>query len=194
MKSRVESDTLYRMLPACNTNPQDRATAWDEWEQIGGSAVRNFIRTKNYSPETDDDIYQEVMTTAYLEVERGRYQPMPGIPFAAYVKGIARNKIREASRRGRRWAGVALEDVAHTLADSPRYQPEIAYEQTQQRAHLYRGLDELPAGRRQVFARIIQGQDTAEIAAAMQITEDLVRQHKSRGLRRLREFVIGQGG
>ena len=52
--------------------------------------------------------------TAYAEVERGRYQPRDGIPFAAYVKGIAHNKIREARRRCRRY--ILVEDVAEHAA------------------------------------------------------------------------------
>jgi RNA polymerase sigma factor (sigma-70 family) len=186
-------ELLQRMLPASNPDPSDRARAWEEWQRgAGGESLQRYIRHRNYSFEPNDDIYQETLSTAFAEVERGRYQPRPGVPFAAYTKGIARNKIREASRRGRRWVCVALDDVSYTLADAPGRQPEIAFDQAQRRAHLYDGLAMLPPGRRQVLERIIRGEQTAEIAEAMQISEDLVRQHKSRGLRKLREIAFLQ--
>ena len=89
---------------------------------IGAAAVLKFIRLNNYTRELDEDIFQEAMLTAYLEVERGHYIPREGIPFTAYVKGIARNKIREARRRergrkvhrGRAGGGVIEEPAEET--------------------------------------------------------------------------------
>jgi RNA polymerase sigma factor (sigma-70 family) len=192
MWSRGEGDNAFikRLLPSTNRSRQDRAQAWNEWQYTpSGTTVRKFIRAKNYSPDPDEDIFQETLTTAYQEVERGRYEPRDGVPFAAYVKGIARNKIREAHRRSKRYQSVNLDDVEFALADSPRHQPENAYEYARKRDHLYDGMAQLPIGRRQVLERILRGQQTSEIAQAMEISEDLVRQHKSRGLRFLRKIV-----
>ena len=99
MKAQTSDRTLVeRLLPSRNDNPQDRAEAWSEWYvQEGERAVLSFVRSKNDTLEPDMDIVQEALTIAYVEVERGRYEPRVGIPFAAYVKGIARNKIREAA-------------------------------------------------------------------------------------------------
>ena len=112
----------------------------------GGAAVRSYIRLKNYSAETDEDIFQETVTTAFLSLEQGRYTPRPGIPFTAYVKGIARNKIRDARRRWQRIPSVPLEDVRFVLEAPPGIEPEYAYEQAQQRRLFYAGLEQLPGG------------------------------------------------
>jgi RNA polymerase sigma-70 factor (ECF subfamily) len=192
----VESETalIRQMLPSSNPSRLERVQAWNDWqEQTGEQALLRFIRLKNYTFEPDEDILQETLTTAFLEVERGRYQPQTGVPFTAYVKGIARNKIREARRKHRRRTSVALDDIAYSLADTPVHQPEIAFDRAQRRSHLYAGLAELPIGRQQVLRRILLGEGTAEIAAALEISEDLVRQHKSRGLRRLRKQVQTAG-
>jgi hypothetical protein len=91
---------VERLLPHVNADPADRATAWAEWyATVGAPSVLAFVRVQNDTSAPDDDILQDAIVTAYEEVERGRYEPRAGIPFTAYVKGIARNKIREARRR-----------------------------------------------------------------------------------------------
>ena len=121
MKARPTSDRVLieRLLPSANRDPRDRIDAWGEWFASGGEAsVLAFVRVKNDTSEPDMDILQDAMITAYLEVERGRYEPRAGIPFAAYVKGIARNKIREARRRTRRF--VPLDNTPEYLMSDER--------------------------------------------------------------------------
>ena len=187
MKSRPESDEalVKRLLP--NTNPDriDRAQAWPEWQvSFGETAVLNFIRAKNNTTEPDEDILQDSMLTAFLGVERGCYECRDGVPFTAYVKGIARNKIREARRRERYC--TTLEELNYAPGLLVERQTESTVEHREQHRTLHDRLVELPPQRRQVLERILRGESTAEIAAEMAITKDLVRQHKCRGLRTLR--------
>jgi len=185
---------VQRLLPSRNDDPQDRAAAWNEWYvQIGEASVLAFVRVKNNTPEPDVDILQEAMATAYIEVERGRYEPRLGIPFAAYVKGIAHNKIREARRRS--WRCILLEDVSASLAecalwDGIETRPERIVERREERAFLHDGMSRLPPCRRQVLEGYLQGRSTTEIAEALGMSEDAVRQHKSRGLRSLRQMDV----
>lgn len=191
MNARPESDEtlVQRLLPHCNRDPEDRATAWQEWyRNVGETAVLGFIKAKNDTAELDVDILQEAMFTAFLEIERGRYQPRPGVPFTAYVKGIARNKIREARRRRRRL--VSIEDMPPYLLQSDEPQLETTVERREQGEALHTGLARLTRGRRQVLEHYLKGNSTSEIAESLGITEELVRQHKSRGLRSLRRMEI----
>jgi RNA polymerase sigma factor (sigma-70 family) len=175
------------MLPNLNPDRRDRARAWSEWQLSSGeSAVLNFIRLKNNTNEPDEDILQEAMLIAYIEVERGNYQRQPGVPFTAYVKGIARNKIREARRRARNW--ISLEAISQLPGEGVERQLEHAVEQQEKREAFEQGIQSLPGQRRQVLERFLCGESTREIAAGLAITEDLVRQHKCRGLRRLRQM------
>ncbi len=187
MWSRPESDDslVRRLLPSTNPNAADRSEAWSEWqESLGSSAVMKFIQIHNNTAEPDEDILQDALITAYIEVERGRYERRDGVPFTAYVKGIARNKIREARRRERGY--ISLEDISQLPAEGPQRQPEASVERREQQRALHKGLASLPTQRRQVLERFICGESTAEIAIKMAMTEELVRQHKSRGLRSLR--------
>jgi RNA polymerase sigma-70 factor, ECF subfamily len=191
MMVQLDSDEalVKRLLPSVNPDPEDRAHAWAEWHgERGGPAVLKFIRTTNNTAELDEDILQDALYTAYVEVERGRYEQRAGVPFTAYVKGIARNKIREARRRSRRWA--PLEDALHLAADPAPRAIERTLEQREAQHALRSGLEQLPASRRQVLQRYLAGDSLGEIASQMAITEALVRQHKHRGLRRLQQLSL----
>jgi RNA polymerase sigma factor (sigma-70 family) len=184
---RRESDEalVERLLPSTNSDPEDRAIAWAEWyADRGAAAVMAFVRTKNNTPVPDGDILQEAMLTAFTKVEHGHYHPRLGIPFSAYVKGIARNKIREARRRTQRF--VPLEESSLHLFESNQPHPEAIVEHRERRASLLIGLTKLPQCRRQVLEGYLQGHSTIEIADALGISAESVRQHKSRGLRSLR--------
>jgi RNA polymerase sigma factor (sigma-70 family) len=187
---------VERLLPSQNDNRQDRADAWAEWyAQVGERAVLSFVRAKNDTTEPDMDIVQEAMTIAYVEVERGRYEPRLGIPFAAYVKGIAHNKIREARRRCQRY--VLVEDVSEHVAarslsplESGGTRPEAIVVRREESAWLRAGLSRLTPCRRQVLEGYLRGRSTTEIAHTLGMSEAAVRQHKSRGLRSLRKMGV----
>ena len=88
MMAQPESDEVLvkRFLPRYNGNPASRAAAWGEWySEFGEASVMAFIKSQNDTAEADMDIFQEAMTTAFVEVERGRYRPQLNVPFAAYV-------------------------------------------------------------------------------------------------------------
>jgi RNA polymerase sigma factor (sigma-70 family) len=191
MWSRPESDEaiMKRLLPSTNPDRVDRSAAWNEWQVNAGQAsVLKFIRCYNNTRELDEDILQEALLTAYLEVECERYERRTGVPFTAYVKGIARNKIREARRRER--GLTSLEEAASLPENGPARQLESAVEHREQRYALANGLAALPHSRRAVLERYIHGESTAEIASSLAISEELVRQHKSRGLRSLQQKAI----
>ena len=148
----------------------------------------NYIRASNNTAEAHEDILQDAMLTAYVEVERGRYERRAGVPFTAYVKGIARNKIREARRRHRH--AEPLEETIHLHA-TPARELETVYDRREERRALRRGLAQLPDRRRQVLEAILGGESLAEIARRLEMTKESVRQHKHRGLRRLQQLSLG---
>ncbi len=189
MEARPLSDEalVRRLLPNINRDPADRAVAWEEWySSIGVAPVMAFIRATNNTPEADGDILQDAMVTAYTEIERGRYEPRIGIPFTAYIKGIARNKIREARRRTRHY--IYLEDTAEPFDAEERRLEKIVERREQQRV-MSGCVAGLPDCRREVVEAYLNGHSTEEIAERLGISEALVRQHKCRGLRKLRTQI-----
>lgn len=190
MGSRPESDEalVRRMLPAATPNRFERQQAWAEWHtRVGEAALRKYIGLHNTTAEADEDILQDALLTAYLEVERGRYEQREGVPFTAYVKGIARNKLREARHRPHWLSLDAVTDgEAEPPAPSAGRQVEADCERRERQAILHRGLAALQGERRQVLERCLRGDSTDEIAAELAVSEAVVRQHKCRGLRQMR--------
>ncbi len=172
---------IRRLLPSENPNPTDRATAWQDWWEAIEQPVLKFIRCKNGTRTEDEEILADAMYTAYMEVERGRYQVQAGVPFTAYVKGIARNMILETHRREQR--SVPLEEA---YQETEHAEFESAVERSEEHAVLRLHLAELPPRRRQVLLMCSEGHETPHIARNLGIREDLVRQEKSRGLQTLR--------
>ena len=179
---------LQRILPGCNADRQDRARAWADWQAAyGEQTLARYVRAHNSTLEADEDIIQDTLIIAYLSVERGSFLPRDGVPFSAYVIGIARNKIREARRKERFHADLDDEPevLERCLVGEIMRQPERAIERREQRDLLRSGLSRLPATRRQVLEHYLSGASTGEIASHLSMSEALVRQHKCRGLRAL---------
>jgi RNA polymerase sigma factor (sigma-70 family) len=174
-----------QLLPAENPDPEARAEAWQTcWEAISPPVLK-YIRLKNGTSADDHDILADAMTTAYLEVEGGRYEYRAGIPFTAYVKGIARNLIRDTYRHERR--NTPLDDDGehpHLIDDSTPLEDLIAAGQA--REAIRQVAAELTPRRRDVLLLYSEGYDTAQIAARLDISTDLVRQEKTRAIKHLK--------
>ncbi len=188
----AQADLLQRILPGCNADRQSRAQAWADWQSgCGEPVLARYVRAHNNTLEADEDIIQDTLIIAYLSVERGSFTPRDGVPFIAYVVGIARNKIREARRRLRYHADLddEPEELERRLVGEFQRQPEKVIERREQvrgqREQLSSGLSRLPAARRQVLEHYLSGASTGEIADHLSMSEALVRQHKCRGLRAL---------
>jgi RNA polymerase sigma factor (sigma-70 family) len=183
-----QEELLQRILPGCNADRQDRARAWADWQAgYGQYVLARYVRAHNNTFEADDDVIQDTLIIAYLSVEQGTFQPRDGVPFSAYVIGIARNKIREARRKERFHANLddEPEELERRLVGEIQRQPERTIERREQHELLRSGLSRLPAARRQVLEHYLSGASTGEIADHLSMSEALVRQHKCRGLRAL---------
>jgi RNA polymerase sigma factor (sigma-70 family) len=88
--------------------------------------------------------------------------------------------------RGRRRI-VPLDDASEFEDDRP--QMETVIERHEQQRSLHSGLSKLTPGRRRVLEGYLDGHTTAEIAQALGMSEESVRQHKCRGLRSLRRSL-----
>jgi RNA polymerase sigma-70 factor (ECF subfamily) len=120
-----------------------------------------------------------------------RYRPEDG-SVAAWLVGIARNKLRESRRRGRidsrarRRLGV--QPVVLTDADLERVD-EIAGLESQ----IDDVLAGLPAAQREALvAHVVAERSYEEIARELRCSESVVRQRVSRGLRTLRSQLEEQ--
>lgn len=144
-----------------------------------------FLVRETRDPELAADLAAEVFAAVIVAAGRYRSQTETAAP---WVIGIARNTLGASRRRGRVQARMRrrLEmepieiddgDLAETEAfvrDEPRVVVEL--------------VESLPAAERQaVEAHVVHERGYREIAAALQVSEMVVRKRVSRGLGRVRK-------
>ena len=129
------------------------------------------------------DLSAEVFAAALTAARR--YRPERG-SVAAWLLGIARNKLAESRRRGRieesarRRVGVA--PWALTDTDLERVDELSSLDE-----HVLTLLEQLPVATRTALrGRVVEERSYEDLAAELQCSQAVVRQHVSRGLRRLR--------
>jgi RNA polymerase sigma factor (sigma-70 family) len=148
-----------------------------------------FLKRRVGSEEVAADLAAETFAAALLACRR--YQPGEA-PASAWLLGIARNKLRESARRGRvevqARTRLQIPPIAFDDQDILRIQELIgAGERALQL------LEQLPVVQREaVRARVVDELDYEQLALSLGRSEQLIRQHVSRGLRTLRTLMEDQ--
>ncbi len=150
--------------------------------------VRWSLR-KTRNRELAADLVSEVFAAALIASRR--YDPQRG-SVAAWLLGIAHNKLRESERRRR------VEDSARRrLGLDPIALNDLALERVEELASIDAGLPELVASlpedqREAILQRVVAERPYEDIALEMSCSTSVVRQRVSRGLRTLRSEMEGQ--
>lgn len=145
--------------------------------------VLSVLVHRTGSCELAADLAGETFAAALLGC--GRFRP-GGAPAAAWLLGIAQNKLRESARRQRvvdqARRRLAMPILALDDEDLLRVEELVG-----DHARVLTLLDELPAPQRDaVRARVLDDAEYHELATRLGCSEQVARQHVSRGLRRLR--------
>ncbi|HVA61870.1 MAG TPA: sigma-70 family RNA polymerase sigma factor [Mycobacteriales bacterium] len=151
-------------------------------------AVYRYCLARLRDPYAADDATQEVILA--VAVTLPRYEDR-GQPFAAFVFGVAANKVLEAHRRGRRRREESLDGIsrAPTEAKGPEEQAVLGEEA----ARLLALIDALPDTQRGVLLlRVAAGLSAEETAATLGMTSGAVRVAQHRALARVRALAAEQ--
>jgi RNA polymerase sigma-70 factor (ECF subfamily) len=153
------------------------------------AVVLRFLAHRTGSYELAADFAGETFAAALLSCRRYRPHDAPAL---AWLLGIAQNKMRESFRRGRvdqrarerlRMAPLLLEDedLARVEELAGQGEPALAL------------LERLPTAQQEALrGRVLEDRNYSELAAKLGCSEQVVRQHVSRGLRRLRALMEDQ--
>ena len=145
--------------------------------------VLAFLAIRVGSEEVAADLAGETFAAALLACERYR----PGeAPALAWLLGIARNKLRESARRGRveieARQRLGVPPIAFDDEDLLRVQELVSVGK-----RALELLEQLPAAQQDAIrARVVDELDYERLALEFGHSQQVVRQHVSRGLRRLR--------
>jgi RNA polymerase sigma-70 factor (ECF subfamily) len=175
------------------------ADAWRRLTSLYGPPVYAWCRHAGLSPEDAADVGQEVFQAVARTIGTFRRQ-RPGDSFAAWLRTVTRNKVRDHWRRsaGRVPAagGSAAQEQLLAVAEDAGADSDPTTV-AQEAGSLYRRALELlqsefEARTWQAFWQVaVEGRPVAEVAAEMQMSPGAVYIAKSRVLKRLRQEFDG---
>lgn len=142
---------------------------------------------------TDEDEVEELMQQAYLLAFTRLGQFSHGARFSTWLLRIGVNEALQRLRRDRRWPRAAPE----VLEEEPsmHFTPEQGLARAQLNQLLEHLVDELPESHRSVFVlREIEQLSTAEVAEALGLSADNVKQRLSRAKAMLRTALEQRTG
>jgi RNA polymerase sigma-70 factor (ECF subfamily) len=146
--------------------------------------VYAYVARRVGNRDAAQDVTAEVFHSALANL--GSYQ-WRGVPFAAWLLRIAANALSD------RWHRAAREQGNPTPGEPA--DPDISPEEVEERARLFRLVDELPAGQRRVVQmRFAEEKSVREIAAALRKTEGAIKQLQFRALQNLRARLSKKTG
>ncbi len=167
-------------IAAARRDPRAFAPLYDRY----AVAIYRFCYRKVGDVEVANDLTAQVFVKAIERLDR--YQPKPGATFRSWLFAIARNTVTDRWRRHR--PTHPLGPVAHTLVDREPG-PERRAIEADERRRLTDILETLPERQRAIVELRLAGLTTAEIMAALAMTEPAVKSAQHRAYRRLRDLL-----
>lgn len=141
--------------------------------------VRAFFRARASSPELVEELTQETVVAALLALRTGKLRDYDALEY--FVLGIARRHLAEALRVKARDRISPVGDEIESALGPPALAPEL---QLTVRNEL-RDLAEMD--QQILWLILVEGCRPAEVAVQLGLSEEAIRQRKSRLLRRLAE-------
>lgn len=150
-------------------------------------AVRAVLR--------DDDEVEDVMQQAYVNAFEHLAQFAGNAQFSTWLTRIAVNEALARRRRRGKFVSEGDNDVMISLVESNAPDPEQQAGAAELRAVMEREVAELPDSFRTVVVlRDVEGLSTAETAASLGISDDLVKTRLHRGRTMLRDNLYRRAG
>ena len=170
---RSPAQTEERLLvEAAQKNPAHFA----ELYEIHFERVYAFIARRVGERDAAEDLTSEVFYKALTNIQQFEWR---GVPFGAWLLRIAVNAIVDRSKKHGR--EIAVEDP-------PELSTQPGLEQVEERARLFRLVEQLPEDQRQVVVlRFAEQKGIREIAQQLGRSEGAIKQLQFRGLENLRK-------
>jgi RNA polymerase sigma factor (sigma-70 family) len=141
-----------------------------------------YFRSRTGDPELAQDLGHEVLLAMLCALRDGRVRSAENL--APYIFGVARNVLNEHLRKRSREKTEPLDPAAQI----PWPEPDHAYLERHRLVH--RAIEAMGDDDRQVLLMtLVDGRQPAEIGEALSLSAEVVRQRKSRALKKLTERV-----
>jgi RNA polymerase sigma factor (sigma-70 family) len=184
MPKDLDGVSDYELLRRSRSGEEPFAEFYRRHERL----VVGWLVRQTGRPDLAADLTAEVFAAAYIAAPRFRHGPEP---VAAWLLGIARNKLLRSLRNERMEASARRRLAMSTVQVDD---DAISAISSIDDSDLLAVLDELPRGQRDaVRARVVEDLGYGELAQRLNVTEQVARKRVSRGLRQLRQH-FSQGG
>jgi len=163
-------------------DPRD-SEAWKEFDERYRDLIRRYCARTGLQTADTEDVGQIVLMSLMRVFQAGGYDPAKG-RFRHYLARIVTNAIyQQRARPG--GTPLSLEDcVQEVLADLDDGPVDRAFEEEWSQHHLRRAMRSVRATCKPeslaVFERLLQGESVAQVARALQMTEQAVHKTKQR--------------
>lgn len=169
------------------------AAAWRQFVDLYGPLVFAWIRRAGLSSDDAADVTQETLIAVARSIASFRHDN-PDSSLRGWLWTVALNKTRDWARQQRSGdQGVGGSEMHQRLLDVRDGLPETDTDESLQLTRLlHRGLLQVqaefePRTWQAFWIAVVEGRSTAAVAEQLGMTENYVRQCRSRILRRLRE-------
>jgi RNA polymerase sigma-70 factor (ECF subfamily) len=164
--------------------------AWEKFVDLYAPWVYGWTRRLGLSAQDGADVTQETLLAVHRSIEQYRARG-PENSFRGWLWTIIRNKIRDLHRAAAPDAGSGGTDALQRMHDLPEQLPEEDEAGPEFGGLLRRALEQVraefePRTWQAFWDVVIEGRTTANVAADLGISQNAVRQARSRILRRLR--------
>jgi RNA polymerase sigma-70 factor, ECF subfamily len=178
----TEADTAERLL--IEAAQKDPARFADIYES-NFHRVYAYIARRVGNRDIAEDLTSDVFHKALAGLPRFEWR---GVPFGAWLIKIASNAIIDRAKRAAKETDIASVDEPSEL--SPQVMEEI-----EQRAELFKLVDQLPPDQRRVIVlRFAEEKSIREVALDLSRTEGAVKQLQFRALQNLRAQLREESG
>jgi len=161
------------LVAAAQQDPKKFSVLYEQHFERVYAYVARRVRDRDLA----EDLTSEVFHKALANLPRFNWT---GAPFAAWLFRIASNTIADRAKRAARESDLSA-------VDDPGETCQVDLEEVEQRALLFRLVDELPADQgRVIVLRFAEEKSIREIAHELDRSEGAVKQLQFRGLQSLR--------
>ncbi len=145
--------------------------------------LQAFFRARVSNPDVQEELTQETLVAVLLALRAGKLRDASAMD--GFVVGVARNQLAESLRvQAKHLPTVTREEIERTSC-APGLDPET-------RLTVQNELRDLAAmDQRILWLILIEGFRPAEVAPQVGLSEEAVRQRKSRSLSRLHKRLFG---
>jgi RNA polymerase sigma-70 factor (ECF subfamily) len=176
-RERLDADTLHGV---CNRSPE----ALNAFFAHFFDRAYGYVATLVGNASLAEDLTQEAFLKMHRAIDRLDPQRDPAPWVFTVISNTVRDHFRSAAHRASR-TQVDLDEAWNVPAEADA-NPETQLERSERRSAVERAMQRLsPADREVLLLREWEQLTTSEIAAALGLREDAVRQRYSRAVRRL---------